>query len=186
INFMSGSNLEFNKLFAALLIAGLIAMFSGKIASFFFPKQDENQKRGYQIEVVADAGQAAGEPKVEEKIDIVALMASANAEKGMKVAKKCVACHAFNKDGAHKIGPMLWNVVGAKMAKHGDYPYSDALQNFGGNWGYEELFAFMKKPKQYIKGTKMSFIGLKKPEQIADLVEYLRQQSDNPVPLPTE
>jgi len=181
---MSKGDLEFNKVSAAVLLAGIIAMLSAFITNILYnPEvQHGDVKRGYKIEV-AEAG-SAGAAKVEEKLDIVALMTSADVTKGQKTAKKCVACHTFDKGGADKVGPNLWSIINKPIASKSGYAYSEALKSKATNWNYDELFAFLKSPKKYAKGTKMSFAGIKKPKQIADLVEYLRQQSDNPASLP--
>lgn len=124
--------------------------------------------------------------KIEQvALDIGALMQNASFEKGKSAAKKCIACHSFEKSGANKVGPNLWNVVGNKKAHLGNsFNYSKAVLEKGGKWGYEELFAFLKNPKAYIKGTRMAFAGISNPQEIADLVSYLRQLSDSPFDLP--
>lgn len=112
-------------------------------------------------------------------------MQNASFEKGKSAAKKCIACHSFEKGGMNKVGPNLWNIVGNKKAHLGNsFNYSKAVLERGGKWGYEELFAFLKNPKAYIKGTRMAFAGISNPQEIADLVSYLHQLSDSPVALP--
>ncbi|CAH2209340.1 jg24835 [Pararge aegeria aegeria] len=131
---------------------------------------------------------ASNEPqqKIEQvALDIGELMQNASFEKGKSAAKKCIACHSFEKGGMNKVGPNLWNVVGNKKAHLGSsFNYSKALLEKGGKWEYEELFAFLKNPKAYIKGTRMAFAGISNPQEIADLVSYLRSMSDSPVALP--
>ena len=112
------------------------------------------------------------------------MLAAANADAGQKVAKKCTACHSFTKGGANKVGPNLWNVVGGKPASVSGYKYSGAMSGMTVNWEYEELNKFLYKPKAYLKGTKMSFAGLKKARDRATIIAYLRSLSDNPKPLP--
>ncbi len=176
-------NLEFNKITGALLLAGLIAMVTGKITDVLYVPDAHAEKRGYQVEV-AEAGNTGGAAVAPTVIDIPALMASANAEEGKNVFKKCLACHSVEKGGANKVGPNLWGAVGGKRAGHADFAYSEALKSKAGNWNYDDLFAFIKKPAAYAPGTKMSFAGLSKPEDIANVVAYLRTQSDSPAPLP--
>lgn len=167
---------------AAVLVAGLLAIGAGKLSGLFY-SEGEAEKRGFEIEVAETSVTGADAPK-EEVIDIAALMATASAEKGQKIAKRCVSCHKFEKGGKNKVGPALWNIVGAPKGKIPGYKYSAALLEKGGDWNYESLFAFFKKPKNYIPGTKMNFAGLKKPTDVANLIAYMRQNSDVPFPLP--
>lgn len=178
---------ELNKLAAAILVAGIIAMLSGYGAKVFFLEDSHQEaKRGYQIEVTEsdDSSAKPAGPKI-PSFEVGALMAKASAQNGQNVFKKCQACHGVEKGGPNRVGPNLWNVVNAQKAHHEGYTYSTALAARGGEkWGYEELFAFMYSPKDYVKGTKMGFAGIKKPEEIADLVAYLRTLNDNPPALP--
>ena len=179
-------NLKTNKILAGFLLAGLLAMGGGKIAEILVPHQ-ELDENAYPIEIkqVADNGKntapidAGPEP-------ILALLASADIDAGIKVAKKCTACHEFDADGKNKTGPMLWNIVDASKGMKDGFNYSDALVSMGGAWDYNALNAFLYKPKAYIKGTKMNFAGLKKPSDRANMIAYLRSLSDAPVDLPTE
>ena len=111
-------------------------------------------------------------------------MAKANVDAGKEVAKKCIACHNVGENQPNKIGPHLWDTVGRNKASIDDYHYSGAMQNKGGKWDYENLFAFLANPSAYIPGTKMTFAGLNKPEDIANIIAFLRAQSHNPIPLP--
>ena len=115
--------------------------------------------------------------------DIVALLASVNATDGEKVFKKCAACHSIAKGGVNKIGPALWGVLGRKAGSISDYKYSKAMAAHAKPWSLEEMNGFLIKPKDWIKGTKMSFIGLKKDADRAAVILYMNQNTDNPLPI---
>lgn len=119
-----------------------------------------------------------------EEVDFAALLASADAAAGEKVFGKCKSCHTIEAGGENKVGPNLHNVVGANIASKDSFSYSDALRGLGGVWEYERLNTFLTNPKAYAAGTKMSFAGLSKPDQRAAVIAYLRQNSENPPPLP--
>ncbi len=122
--------------------------------------------------------------KLEEELDVSALMGAADPAAGEKVFGKCKACHSADKGGPNKVGPDLWNVVGRDKASAEGFSYSDALSGLGGAWTYEDLFAYLKSPKDFAPGNKMTFGGLKKAEDRADVISYLREHSDSPPPLP--
>jgi cytochrome c len=113
-----------------------------------------------------------------------ALLAQADLAAGEKGAKKCVACHSFEQGGAAKIGPPLWDVVDRAIGSIDGFAYSDALSGHGGAWDYAALDGFLAKPKDWAPGTKMAFVGVKKPEDRAAIILYLRSLSDSPAPLP--
>tara|TARA_B100000029_G_C17388843_1_gene892622 strand:- start:146 stop:676 length:531 start_codon:yes stop_codon:yes gene_type:complete len=116
--------------------------------------------------------------------DIKTLLALGSVENGVKVFKKCAACHSIAKDGKNKIGPALWGVIGRKTGSISDYKYSKALLAYEKEWSFEEMNGFLIKPKDWIKGTKMAYAGLKKEEERASVILYLNSMSDNPLPTP--
>ena len=175
---------ELNKIIAAVLMVALLVIGLGKIADgIFHVKKPENP--GYQIEVenqlASDTSQVA---LVEEKIDIAAIMALGDTVSGEKIFKKCAACHSINRGGKNKIGPALYNVVGRTVGGVDDYKYSKALASYGKKWTFEELNGFLIKPSSYLKGTKMSYAGLRKEKDRASVIKYLNQNSDSPKLLP--
>ena len=175
---------ELNKIIAAILMVALLVIGLGKIAdSVFYVKKPK--KPGYQVEVESQLTSVTSEvAKVVEKIDIAAIMALGDVTSGEKIFKKCAACHSINKGGKNKIGPALYNVVGRAVGGVDDYKYSKALASYGKEWSFEELNGFLKKPASYLKGTKMSYAGLRKEKDRASIIKYLNQMSDNPKVLP--
>ena len=175
---------ELNKSIAAILMVALLVIGLGKIAdSVFYVKKPKNP--GYQVEVESQlASSTSKTAEVVEKIDITAIMALGDATSGEKIFKKCAACHSINKGGKNKIGPALYNVVGRTVGGVDDYKYPKALASYGKEWSFEELNGFLKKPASYLKGTKMSYAGLRKEKDRASIIKYLNEKSDNPKPLP--
>ena len=164
-----------NKYFLSLMSI-LILFQSFKVADEIF-NHKKDQKKGYIIleqdeeeEVVVTEGKM--ETK-EEKVDYDSLFTQANLEGGEKIAKQCVACHSLDSSLKIKVGPPLWGIVNRKAASIDGFKYSDALVNYQKAWSREELFKFLEKPKDYIKGTKMIYKGLKKSTDRADLISYL-------------
>ena len=182
--YMSG--LEVNKILASIIFAVLIVTLIGHFGDLLIDVEHHDQKEtAYKIEVDDIPTADGGAVKKEEVIEpISALLASASLENGEKLFKKCATCHNYEKGGANKVGPQLWNLINRPKANVEGFAYSKALAEYGGEWGYEELAEFLYKPKKYIKGTKMNFAGLKKVKDRADLVYFLREHSDNPAPLP--
>jgi cytochrome c len=117
---------------------------------------------------------------------ILALLASADPATSQKATKLCTTCHTFNEDGKNRVGPNLWGMVGKEKGTVSGFKYSDALGNGGGIWSYEDLDAFLADPKGFLKGTRMSFSGIKSVKKRAAIIAYMRQQSSNPPPLPSQ
>ncbi len=172
---------EINKLIAAVLVTVLLIFGVNKISDIIFDIEKPSVE-GYKVEIKTN--NSSSQTKKEDQIDISSLLALGDPDTGKKVYKKCAACHSINQDGANKIGPKLYNVVGRTVGSISDYKYSKALTSYGKEWTFEELNAFLIKPAAWIKGNKMGFAGLKKDEDRASVILYLNQNSDSPKTLP--
>lgn len=178
------TDLTLNKVFAALLLAGVIGMLAGFISrNVITPEYPHEDAFVIEVTEAPAAGGAAGPTGPEP---ILGLIATADVAKGETLHKQCAACHDFTKGGPNRVGPNLWGVIGRKHGSHEGFAYSDDMKAHPGNWTYSDLNHFLWKPKSFVAGTKMNFIGIKKPEDRAALIAWLRTQSDSPAGLPSE
>jgi cytochrome c len=175
---------ELNKILGALLFTCLVTL-SVNIAAgaIFSPKNPA--KPGYEIAVPehAPGGAAPGAPAEPAK-PLPELLASADPKKGEASAKKCLTCHTFGKGEPNRVGPNLYGVVGRARASHPGFNYSAAMKAKGGNWTLEDIDHFVANPKGFVPGTIMTFAGVPRATERADLLTYLNTLSDNPAPLP--
>jgi cytochrome c len=145
--------------------------------------QKTPEKPGYEVAVKepeAAGGGAGGAPA-----GVEALLASADPAKGESVAKRCGACHGFEKGGPAKAGPNLYGIMGAKHAHQEGFGYSEAMKKTADQvWDFANMDKWLENPKGYIQGTSMSFAGIKAPEERANLLAYLNKNSDKPLELP--
>ena len=176
--------MEFNKLVASVLVAGLVFM-AINVGVDEFSHKNALEKTVYPV---PQAQAAVAEDAMAEDAgpSLLALIAMTDMAAGKKLLKRCASCHDLAQGGPNKIGPNLWDVVGADVASHDGYSYSAALSAVDGEWSYEALDAFLTKPKAFAPGTKMTFAGLKKPADRANIIGFLRMLSENPAPLPGE
>jgi cytochrome c len=174
---------EFNKIVGALLGTCLFLLALNIVAEAIYAPA-EPAKPGYEIDIKQKpAAPAAGQPAAPEE-SIEQLLAKANVSQGETTAKQCTVCHTFQKGGPNMVGPNLWGIVGRPRASEPGYMYSDAMKAKGGTWTIDELSMFLTNPRGYIPGTKMTFAGLPRGNQRADVIDYLNTLSDNPQPLP--
>jgi len=183
-------NLEKNKIVAAILVAGIVAMLAGFVSKqFVHPRPLEKAAIDIDtsaLEASQSGGGAAATPAGPEPI--LGLLAKADTAHGEGLAKACLACHDFTKGGPNKIGPNLYGIVNNKKAHKEDFAYSDSIKDMGSkgeHWDYKSLNAFLFKPAAYAKGTKMTFPGFKKAQDRADVIAYLRTLADAPAALPS-
>ncbi|MBO9380497.1 c-type cytochrome [Sphingomonas histidinilytica] len=167
---------------AGWALAGGIAALGLSILSGEYFKAERPEKMGYVVEGVEEEGDTGG--AAAEK-PIAFYLASADPAKGAEVFKKCAACHNAENGGPNALGPNLWGVLGEGVGQgaHG-FAFSDALKSKGGTWDWQNLSDWLKSPKAFAPGTKMTFAGLSKPEDRANVIAYLNQQSNAPRPMP--
>lgn len=170
------SGIELNKIAAAILLASLIAMLVGFVANVLYKPKIDLAQRGYQVEVI-ETSSTSPQDAIEAPIDIKTLMTKANAESGAIIAKKCVSCHSFDNGGPNKVGPNLWKVAGGPKKHKADFAYSKTFEAATGIWDDESLFHFLHKPSKFMPGTKMTFAGLSKYEEVADVIAFLKEKA---------
>lgn len=174
---------EFNK-YAGAVLTGLLTMtvigFIGN--ALVHPHKLEQNAFPITVAEPAQGTQQAAAPAAIEPI--APLLASANVQAGQVVAKACAACHTFEKGGPNRVGPNLWGVVAGKKAHAQGFNYSQAMQGAGGEWTYEDLNKYLFDPKAAIPGNRMTFAGVKKTQDRANLIAWLRTQADSPAALP--
>jgi cytochrome c len=176
-------SLEFNKIAGAVLATGLLVLGLKNLSAEVF-HTEAPEKPGFAI-AVEEASATPADGKPAEVVPIAVLLAKADPAKGMAVAKACQACHGFEKGGANKVGPALWDVVERPMGQAAGFTYSEGFKAMGNKpWDFDALNAWLTAPKEYIKGTKMGFAGIKKDADRADLIAYLASLSDSPKPFP--
>jgi cytochrome c len=172
---------EINKILGALLFACL-CLLSLNIAAEALFAPVKPAKPGYEV-AVTEQKQDTGGPKAPDE-PIEKLLASATVEKGETAAKKCAACHTFGKGEPNRVGPNLYGLVGRAKASVAGFNYSAAMKAKGGTWTIEDLNVYLINPKAMVPGTTMSFAGVPRGGERADLIAYLNSKSDSPAALP--
>ena len=171
-----------NKIIVSIAFAVILIMGISKIAdSIYYVKKPE--KSAYQVESVTTVASTASAETSSETGNIMAIFASTSAAEGAKVFKQCAACHSIAEGGKNKIGPALWGVLGRQAGSLPDYKYSKAMASHGKKWSFEEMNGVLIKPKDWIKGTKMSYAGLKSEKERAAVILYMNENTNSPLPL---
>lgn len=169
---------RFNTVAGWALFAGIIALGGAIVSSKYFD-DERPEKMGYAIEGVEAEGEGG-----DSGPGLNTLLASADVAAGEKVFAKCAACHTVNQGGANGIGPNLYGTVGEPIGQgKAGFAFSDALKSKGGQWSFDNLDAWLKSPREFAPGTKMTFAGLGNPVDRANLIAWLNTQGSN-LPLP--
>jgi cytochrome c len=181
-SFPAMDSFEVNKILGVIL-GTCLAMLAINIAAGAIFAPEKPAKPGY--EVGAPEQPSSGKPAEQEKQQpIEQLLANADVKRGENAAKKCQACHTFNKGGRNLVGPNLWGVIGRPRASESGFNYSAAMKAKSGNWTIGDLNQFITNPRGFIPGTSMSFAGIPRDSERADVIAYLNSLSDKPAPLP--
>jgi cytochrome c len=179
------SDLTFNKIAGGLLATGLAIVGLNELSNIVY-KFEPAQKPGYAV-AVQEAAEGGGAEAADVAPDWGTVLPTANVAAGATVAEKCKSCHNLDNGGPNLTGPNLYGVEGRKPGSHAGFAYSTAMTDFGAKhaaWTYDELYVFLKSPSADISGTKMTFVGLKKPEDRVNLIAWLRTQNASPPPIP--
>jgi cytochrome c len=170
---------RFNTIAGWVLFAGIVALGSSIVASEVF-HSERPEKMGYPIAGVEQEGEGAA--AADQPIEVY--LAKADVNKGSQVFNKCAACHNAANGGPNQLGPNLWGVLGEPIGQGRGFAFSDALAKKGGTWNWDNLSQWLTSPRAFAPGTKMTFAGLSNPQDRANVIAYLNQQSGHPLTVP--
>lgn len=177
------SDLNFNKIAGAVLATALAVVGLHEVSGMVF-EPEAPKTPGYAVAVAEETG--GGAAAADLPVDWGTVLPIADIAAGQAQFAKCASCHVVG--DANGTGPGLNAIVGRKPAGHAGFAYSPAFTAFAGEhprWDYDQLDAFLKAPQKYIPGTKMTFVGLKKPEDRINVIAYLHTLSPSlPIPAP--
>ncbi|HIF61833.1 MAG TPA: cytochrome c family protein [Candidatus Pelagibacter sp.] len=172
-----------NKIIVSIVLTITLIFGINKITDVLY-NVEKPEKSAYQVTSISEAETNTDEnSKSSDSGNIMAIFASTSSSEGEKIFKKCAACHSIAQGGKNKIGPALWGVLGRNAGNAPEYKYSKAMAAYGKPWSFEEMDGFLLKPKDWVKGTKMSFAGLKNQKDRAAIILYMNENTDNPLPL---
>lgn len=163
---------RFNTIAGWVLGAGIVFLGATLVSEEFF-KAERPEHMGYPIPGVQEEGEggtaAAQDPPIEQ------MLQTADAARGAASFRKCGACHNADQGGANQLGPNLWSTIGNNIAHRPDFSYSEALRAHTGRWDWDSLNQWLKSPRTFAPGTKMTFAGLSDPQERADVLLFLNQ-----------
>jgi cytochrome c len=176
---------EFNKIAGAALTAALL-LFGGKTLAEIVWHEPAAAKPGHILPVVAAKAGAAVAAGFSFKVieDNLKKVSDANVAAGQDVFKKCAACHTAGQGGENKVGPNMYGIMGRKAGQHPGFAYSEAMKAHGGEWTYSRFAAYLYDPRGAIPGNKMAFAGIQDPQDLTDLIAYMRTLAPTPMALP--
>jgi cytochrome c len=178
-------DLRWNKIFGAILATVLVILVLRQVGEAVFATTPP-AKPGDAISVqIASTGGESAAPDVPP--DWGTVLPKADVAAGLTQSAKCASCHTFTNGGPNGTGPNNWGVIGRQPGTKAGFSYSSAMVDFGKKtptWDYDHLYMFLANPGNYISGTKMTFVGLKQPQDRINLIAWLRQQSSSPAAIP--
>lgn len=176
---------ELNKIFGAVLGTLVFVMGVGFLAEGIYkPIQDRGVGYALPEPELGEGGEAV---EADAGPSIATLMQTADAAAGERLIARCQSCHDYSPANTNRVGPGIYDIMGAEIAHHEGFAYSDALQSLGDageTWTYEHMDDFLASPAGFAPGTRMTFAGLSNPEDRANLIAFLRELSSDPIPLP--
>ena len=168
------SAFEWNKIIASVLTAMIVAMVAGILAGELVRPRPLEKPVFLPAGSEQVAAETAEQPAAAKLEPIEPLLANADPKRGEQLTKVCAVCHTFNKGGANKVGPNLWDVTEDGIAAVPNYQFSAALQaDKGQKWDPEKLNQWLHSPQSFATGTKMTFAGFPKAQDRADVIAYL-------------
>jgi cytochrome c len=177
---------ELNKVLGAVL-GTCLALLSLNIAAGSIFTSHAPEKPGYEVAAKEEApagGEGAAQAPVDKPLPV--RFASLDLKKGEDSAKKCAACHTFGKGEPNRVGPNLYGVVGRPKHTEPGFNYTAAMKSQTGNWTPEELDKYLTNPRGVVPGTAMTFAGLPRGQERADVIAFLNSKSDKPEELPKQ